>query len=434
MSSYSNMTNATRFSTSTIKPGPHTGIGTRTGRAHRLGIDPDELDPYSVWPLEGEGAHVHPWHDANQVAQRFEEDQDALVDKLMPRSKELGDHVDDCGKLSRWHAHRIAESAIANRILKVAVPRAKELKLWDVADRLYKRALAMLSCRQRGPTGFNSEGNTVVAWEEKCGLAKYCPDESQKESKRVGERMLPVIQDWVKTTGHRVYKGVLTLPNYPGGRLREGVRHLPKRFRNRIMRAIEDGEAKFPIAGALCIVEAPLGKNRDWNIHLNFIFCTSGRLDYKALRDHWGFDLHINQHHDFTDQGMAGLFNEMIKYGLKSLPDKSNDEKHRSKAPPMIEWTGDEMIEWDIAMHGYRRTRGYGTLYNVPKPDHTPAKVMRWLAYIEHRPSGYVLVRRAHDLSMHVDMMLKYEHFDLRSIRGDKSTTKRRSKWATGPP
>ncbi len=428
------MTNAMPFSTSTVERGPHTGIGTHSGRVHQLGIDPDELDPYSVWPLEGEGAHVHPWHDAKQVAARFESDQDALIEQLLPRSVELGDDVDDAGKLSRWHAHRIAESAIANRLLKLAVPRAKELQLWDVADRLYKRALAMLSCRQRGPIGFNTEGNTVIAWEEKCGLAKYCPDESQKEAKRFGERQLPVICDWMKGTGHRVYKGNLTLPNYPGGRLREGCRYLPKRFRNKIMRAIENGESKFPIAGALLIVEAPLGKNRDWNVHGNFIFCTTSRLDYKALRDHWGFDIHIEQHHDFTDQGMAGLFNELIKYGLRSLPDKSNDEKHRDTAPPMITWTGAELIEWDIAMHGYRRTRCYGTLYNVPKPDRTPSKVLRWLAYLEHRPSGYVITRRAHDLPMHTDMILKYEHFALDLVRGDKSTRKTRQNPPTGPP
>lgn len=314
------------------------------------------------------------------------------------------------------------------------MPRAKELKLWDVADRLYKRSLAMLSCRQRGPTGFNSEGKVVVAWEEKCGLAKYCPDESQKESKRLGERMMPAIQDWSKQTGHRVYKGVMTLPNYNGGRLREGCRYLPRRFRNKIMRSIENGESKFPIAGALTIVEAPLGKDRDWNIHLNFIFCTTGRLDYKALRDHWGFDIHINQHRDFTDDGMAGLFNEMIKYAVRALPEKSNDKKHREKAPPMIEWTGDELVEWDIAMHGYRRTRGFGTLYNVPKPDHTPAKVLRWLAYIEYKPSGYVITRRAHDLAMHTDMLLKSEHFALNLIRGDKSPRVTRRNHATGPP
>ena len=428
------MTNVTQFSTSTIEPGPHTGIGTATGRTFQHGIDPDELDPYSVWPLEGEGAHVHPWHDAKQIAQRFEDDQDALIDQLLPRSTELGDDVDDAGKLSRWHAHRIAESAIANRILKTAVPRAKELQLWDVADRLYKRSLAMLSCRQRGPIGFNTDGNHVVAWVEKCGLAKYCPDEAQKETKRVGERMLPAIQDWVKTTGHRVYKGNLTLPNYPPGRLREGCRHIPKRFRNKIMRSIEDGDSKFPIAGALTIVEAPIGGNRDWNVHLNFIFCTTGRLDYEALRAHWEFNIHIDQHHNFTDDGMADLFNEMIKYGLRSLPEKSNDERHRDNAPAMIEWTGDELIEWDVAMHGYRRTRGYGTLYNVPKPDVTPAKVLRWLAYIEHRPSGYVITRRAHDLLMHTDMLLKSEHFALNLVRGDTSTTQRRQNRATGPP
>ena len=421
----------TIFSTSTIVPGPGSGTAINSGRQYKPGIDPDELDPYSVWPLEGEGAHVHPWHDAKQTAARFEADQVALLDELQPRCQDLGDEVDDPGKLSRWHLHRIAEHAIANRILQVAVPRARQLQNFEVADRLSKRASAMLSCRQRGPIGFNTERNVVVAWQEKCGLVKYCPDESRKSAKLLADVYLPEILEH-RQRGGRVYKLWPTVLNYPVGRLREGIRHIPKRFRNRIMRSRENGGPMFPIDGALLIVEAPLSNRRDWNIHANGILLTSGWLDYAKLREKWGFDIEIREHHDFSDRGMAGLFNEMIKYGVAALPEKSSDEKHT--APAMVEWSGDELIEWDTAMHGYRRTRSYGSLYGLGKPDATPAKVVRWLGYIDYRSSGYVFTRRAHDLALHTDMLLKYKHFDLDSVRGDKSTTRAPSNYPTGPP
>ncbi len=416
------------FSTSTIVNGPHTGTGLITGRVFRPGADPDELDPYSTWPQPGEQEHVHPWHDARCNAERFESNQDKLIAELLPRSIGFGDDVDDPGKLSKFHNHRIAESAVATQILLQAVPRARELGRYDDADRLHQRATAMLCCRRHGPVGYNSDGKIIVAWEAKCGLAKYCPDEAIKESKRLGEIYLePILEH--RHQGGRVYKGVLTLPNYPGGRLEEGVRGIFKRWMSKLWRAEKGGDNKFGIEGALLILEAPLGVNDDWNVHLNFILLTHGWLDYAALREAWGCNLHITEHQDFTDRGMAGLFNEMIKYGTRALPEKSSDGKHQ--APAMCLWTGDELLEWDCAMYGLRRTRGYGALFGLGKPDKPRARVLEWLGYLHYKKSGYEFVRRAHDLSLHTDMLLKYQHFDLNLIRGDKSTTKPP---ATGPP
>ena len=423
----------TIFSTSTVVPGPDCGTAINSERKYKPGIDPDELDPYSVWPLEGEGAHVHPWHDAKQTAARFEADQTEAMDELQPRCKDLGDDVDDPGQLSRFHQHRIAESAIADRLLKVAVPRARELQNYESADRLFKRATAMLSCRQRGPVGFNTRGNVVIAWEKKCGLAKYCPSESRKSAKLLADVYLSEIQEH-RRRGGRVYKFWPTVYNYPVGRLREGIRYIPRKFRNRIMRSRENDKPMFPIDGALLIVEAPLSKRRDWNVHCNAIVLASGWLDFWKIRAKWGADIEMRLHEDFSDRGMAGLFNEMLKYPVIALPEKSSDEKHRNKAPPMVEWSGDELIEWDAAMHGYRRTRSYGSLYGLGKPDVTPAKVVRWLAYINHRPSGYVVTLRAHDLAMHRDMLLHSEHFYLDLVRGDNSTTKKRANRPRGPP
>ena len=351
--------------------------------------------------------------------------------ELFPRSRAFGDDVDDPGKLSKFHKHRIAETAVANAIWRYAIPRARELKRYDDADRLSKRALAMFSCRHKGPVGYNADGKLIVQWEEKCGLAKYCPDEAVKESKRLGDIYLePIIEH--RRAGGRVYKGVLTLPNYPGGRLREGVRGIFKRWSSKLWRAQKNKQNKFGIEGALTILEAPLGKQRDWNVHLNFIVLTRGWLDWKAMRKSWGCDLHVEEHHDFTDRGMAGLFNEMIKYGTRALPEKSSDGKHQ--APAMCLWTGDELLEWDCAMNGFRRTRSYGSLHGLGKAEKRSAKVIEWLAYLNYKPSGYEVVRRQTDLSLHTDMLLKSEHFDLDLVRGDKSTTKKRRYRSSRPP
>ncbi len=403
-------------------------------RRYELVPGHEELDPWETWPREKHPFGRHPYYIAKENAEDFEAEQERLIDELLPKSIALGDDVDDEGKLNKYHAHRIAEQAIGRRFVGDVMRRAKSLGQFDISDRIYRRGQKMLSCRLSGPTGFDSNGNVVVAWDDKCGLTKYCPDESLKEAKRIGEWSLPLIQEH-KRQGGRVYKAWMTLPNYPGGRLREGVRYLPRRFRNRIMRAQKDGDRALPIDGALLIVEAPKSAQDDWNVHANVILLTSKWLDFKALRDAWGFNVEIREHHDFSDQGMAGMYNEMIKYSCRALPEKSLDDKHRNQAPPMIAWTADELIEWDCAMHGYRRTRSYGTLYGAEKPEVEPGRIHRWLARLEHSEKGYTIVRRTHDLQMHVQMMLRSEHFDLDLIRGNKSTTENGGSDPTrGPP
>ena len=422
----------TIFSTSTIVPGPGSGTSINSVQQFNPGVDAGELDPFPVWPLPGERHHVHPWHDAKETARRFCDRQERYLSELFPRSRAFGDDVDDPGKLSKFHQHRIAETAVANAIWRSAIPRARELERYDDADRLSKRALAMFSCRHRGPVGYNADGKLIVQWEEKCGLAKYCPDEAVKESKRLGDSYLePTIEH--RRKGGRVYKGVLTLPNYPGGRLKEGVRHAFARWKSKLWRAINNGENKFGIEGALVILEAPLGKDGDWNIHLNVILLTRGFLSYKNVYDSWGgFNLHLKRHLQFDDEGMSGLFNEVVKYGTRAMPEKSSDGQHT--APAMIEWEPWELIEWHLANKGFRRTRSYGCLFKIGKPDNDFEMPTHWLGRIEYRSNHYVFIRRQHNLALYRDMLLDGDARALNLVRGDKSTTKRRGNTPRGPP
>ncbi len=414
---------ATRYSSLTVEPGPHCGIGTR-GRPFNVDTDPRALEPLETWPLSDElddGDSVNKWHDARDCAARFEAEQTRLFDELLPKSTALGDEVDDDGKVHRWHKHRVAEAAVARAILERAVPHARQKGMHEDADRLFRKAKKMLACRQQGPVGFNSDGKVVVEWEDKCGQSKYCPDEALKEARRLAEVYLPEVQAHANQGG-RVYKGVLTIPNCKPGMLQSEIDFIFKRFRNNILRAQLNNDKRFPITGALVILETPLSRDRYWNIHLNFLILTDRWLDYRAFQEAWGFGLHIRQHQDFSDAGMNALFNELIKYATRALPEKSTDGRH--DAPAMCEWTGAELHEWDSAMHGLRRTRGYGTLYGLGRPEGGNPRVRRWLAYLSHQEGGYRIQRRAHDLPLHTDMLLRHEHFDLFLIRGNKSTTK----------
>ncbi|MGH3782556.1 MAG: hypothetical protein ACRDRO_18530, partial [Pseudonocardiaceae bacterium] len=41
----------------------------------------------------------------------------------------------------------------------------------------------------------------------------------------------------------------------------------------------------------------------------------------------------------------------------------------RPPAPAMLDWTGSELLEWMKAQRGFRRTRSYGCLFKVGKPE-----------------------------------------------------------------
>ena len=419
------------FSNPSVEPGPNCGIGTSHGRPYQHDVDPPELRPLETWPLNDEledGDSLNKWHDARDCAARFEAEQKRLFDELLPKHIAFGDDVDDPGKASRWHAHRVAETTVARAILERAVPYARRRGKHDDADRMFRNAKKMLACRQKGPAGFDSDGNIQVQWEEKCGLSKYCPDEALKESRRLAEVYLPAVQEHANNGG-RVYKGVLTIPNCKAGMLKSEIDYIFRRFKNTILRAQLSKQKRFPITGALVILEAPLSRDRNWNIHLNFLLLTDRWLDYRAFQEAWNFGVHIRQHQDFSDQGMAHLFNELIKYATRALPEKSTDGKH--DAPAMCEWTGAELLEWDQAMYGLRRTRGYGDLFGLGKPEKGNPRVHRWLAYLKHEKGGYRILRRAHDLPMHTDLLLRSDHYDLFLIRGNKSTTKKHYR---GPP
>ena len=169
-----------------------------------------------------------------------------------------------------------------------------------------------------------------------------------------------------------------------------------RRFRDRILKS-----GKFPqIKGAICVLEAPLGSARDWNVHLNVVLVVDGFLDYKELREHWHWNVEMRKL--ATGPGVVrGALCELIKYAVAATVAKSaekaeaatrtRDGRERTPPPPMLEWTGAELLEWVLAMRAFRRTRTYGCLFRLKKPAAEDLGQIVWLGRIDHNGYGYLL-------------------------------------------
>ena len=421
---------------------PNTRHGSTSGRStldanQLVNLDAVGSEPYYTFPDAGETDYVFAFHQAKDNARRFESQQETAREEMREKHLAFGDDDDDAGALGRFHAHRVAEQLFSSYLMRTIVPACRDLGDYDMADEQMRQALKHQQCRTSGFFGINDGGNVIVAWDTKCSSSKYCPDEATKAAKQFRERYEPEIKRR-RELGYQIYKVWPTLPNYPGGRLAEGQRHIFKRFRDKLIRPKINGRNKFGIRGALVIGESPLSKNRDWNVHLNAILIVDDRLDYKAVREQWGCNIEMRKHKDFSDSGMHGLFSEMVKYSTQAIPSKSNDEKHRHNAPAVIEWTPAEYLEFYRANKGHRRARAYGCLHGIGKPEREVSYPDTWLGRLMHRPDGYSIVWRKHDLHDVLKAVAEnagpYAGLGLDSIRGDKSTRHNRGRRSTGLP
>lgn len=244
--------------------------------------------------------------------------------------------------------------------------------------------------RKSGALGFNLKtGKYVRFWDTKAGLSRYCPDDAREEAMRINRKYLPALAA-AQSAGSNLYYGVLTSPNAAAGGLRTEMARLFKRFRKLTKAKWPDGSLRFPeIQGALVVQEAPLGRMRDWNVHLNVVFVVDGYLDYGKLRSWWHWDLHIEKLPE-GENAIRGALTELIKYAVAATVAKSADKAAAGEAhaPPMLEWTGSELLEWMRAMRGFRRTRSYGVLFGVKKPEREEVGNIVWLGTFTSRGGG----------------------------------------------
>lgn len=239
--------------------------------------------------------------------------------------------------------------------------------------------------RQSGQWGIRLEtGKPIVYWDSKAGLSRLCPDDAREESMRLRRRVQPALEE-LQAKGHRITYAVFTMPNSPVGELREGMVAIFERFK----RLLKGGD--FPqIAGALCVLEAPLGRSRDWNVHLNVIFAHSGFVDWGRLRRAWHWDVEFRLLPK-APGAIGSALAELIKYAVAATVAKSAEHRDdgRSVAPPMLEWRAGELGEWLRAFHGFRRTRAYGALYGLEAPEPEPVGPVAWLGSVSLQGGRY---------------------------------------------
>jgi hypothetical protein len=280
------------------------------------------------------------------------------------------------------------------------------------------------NARRTGTFGLNlRSGRGIVLWDEKASLSRLCPDDAREEAKRLEKRYTPAIeQAWAE--GCHLQYAVFTMPNFKRGELAKGMKKIFDRFRALIKRKDADGNLVFPeIQGALCVLEAPLGASRDWNVHLNVYLVVKGFCDYRKLRDLWHWNVYFKKLPTGDLEALKASFRELIKYGVQTTGEKSEHHaardstrdssveweegvlpvddgsapSNRAAAPPMLAWTGDELGEWLMAMRGFRRTRSYGSLFGAPKVVPEELADVVWLGSVRLRGGMYALRLRLLD-------------------------------------
>jgi hypothetical protein len=307
------------------------------------------------------------------------------------------------------YAHFAPTAAEAHEQLELALPSlsVRHAVRKALADALEQRVLPLCGgkwvhnyierlrrARWHGLWGYScAKGKAVMFWDEKAGLSRLCPDDAREEAQRLSRRVLGPMEA-LQADGHALHYCVFTSPNAAPGGLRKEMVRICKDFRAKILKSGDFPEVK----GALCVLEAPLGSARDWNVHINVILVVQGFLDYEKLRRKWYWNVEAKKL--AVGPGVVkGALCELIKYAVAATVAKSaekaeaatrlRDGRERVPPPPMLEWTGAELLEWLRAMRGFRRTRTYGCLFRLKRPEPEDLGQIIWLGPIAHDGSRY---------------------------------------------
>lgn len=321
------------------------------------------------WFHEAEDGHRAPYHVERWLASERRRDtaREAGAVSALDHARELcADELDE--RIPDWNARRDAEQRLAHRMLR--------LPALLPADPIRRQAEKMLVCRTDGFYA-RQDGELRVAWADKCGSTRLCPDEARAETQRLSERYVPEILRWLNAAPWRdAHYAVFTAPNFPRGQLEQGKRALMSRQRDFIKTLCKQKS----IAGALVVQEDPLASRGDWNVHNNVILLCEGWLDYAMVRERWGHNVHL-QRIDPAEKSLRRSMLELVKYAAQHVPEKSEAKKgddwlfpEFKKAPALVEWDDDALREWLAVQLGeagarrrapFRRVRSYGCLYRL---------------------------------------------------------------------
>jgi hypothetical protein len=315
--------------------------------------------------LDAAGARDAQIRKAGEIGATFVDDAGATHSYASLAPVALAAHEQLAFDLPGYDERDAIRKALASKLEREVVPHAQE-------DWLAKYPERLRLARQRAHWGIRvKDGKLIAYWDRKAGLSRLCPDDAREEAMRLRRRMLPARDSLRKQ--HRFLYAVFTMPNSAPGNLRAGMQAIFRRFRNLLRSKDSDGELRFPhLKGAVAVLEAPLGEHRDWNIHLNVIIpCTrKAFIDWAELRAAWHWQVHMRWISE-APGAFESAFAELIKYAVATTVAKSAEHaaSGKSRAPPMLEWSPAELVEWLRAMHGFRRTRTYGVLYKLEKPE-----------------------------------------------------------------
>lgn len=312
-----------------------------------------------------------------------------------------------------YRKRAVVRTKLADYIEREVLPKHFDLKLLTAAEKLR-------AARQTGTWGRHENGDIAMIWDDKSGLVRLDPDEAREESKRIAERYVPAMIK-LSDEGRGLHYLVLTIPNVKPGELLAAKRSMYRKWVNFKRMQRDEQKLFLEIIGDIAIMEDPLAADGRWNVHLNVILVTQKRFHeglYQKIRRYWKFNVEIKSLKGDAGE-LARTFNELIKYGGRAVPDKSSAKATSSAAPAIIEWSSARFVEWFEAQFGFRRTRTYGVLYgnNVPRPEPRSLDDVIWHGAVRCTPEGF---------------FAQFALIDL--IPGDKSTTERRIRPASGPP
>ncbi len=370
-----------------------------------------------------------------------------------------------------YDAHKQLELQLGSMsrraLVRLELAHALQSKVLPLTDDGWIHSLPdrLRAARQSFCLGFRpADGRRRIMWDQKAGLSRICPDDAREDSARMSRRVIdPILA--LKKNGCQVTYAVFTVPNYQPGQLRKGIKAIYKRF-GALLKRQKGGRLEFHnVDAAMCVLEAPLARDRTWNVHLNVILVHRGFLDWRAMQEAWHWGVHFQRIRGGKAELEAAM-REIIKYSARAVAEKSQcpntstdggttaasanapgqavadtsgqtalsltGSVDPSRSPPkpcaplelggpneparitssgngppaMCDWTGQELLEWLTAFRGFRRTRTYRALYRLAKPARDDL-------------TGYVWVGKGNWVATGFRVWLG----PLFSIPGDKSTT-----------
>lgn len=218
-------------------------------------------------------------------------------------------------KLGSMTKRSLVRLELAHAIETKVLGLTDNMWIWSLPDRL--RAARKSFCLGFRP----SDGRQRVAWDNKAGLSRICPDDAREDSRRMQRRVIDPLLE-MKKNGRQVTYCVFTLPNYQPGELRKGIKAIYKRF-GALLKKRAGGKLKWDqVEAAMCVLEAPLARDRTWNVHLNVLLVHRGFLDYGELRKDWHWNVEFQRVTGGREELEKSL-REIIKYSARAVAEKS---------------------------------------------------------------------------------------------------------------